>query len=108
MYIEDLNNCSEVISLLIEAYHTVPAIIGTVLFQGDERYIDGRIPNPTSDKIIIPHKSNKYKFILEDSLSGELAVFIYNIDINYYGKTASIILPKYIKEELIATIKGEW
>ena len=53
-------------------------------------------------------KRNQYKFILEDSLSGELAVFIYNIDINYYGKTASIILPKYIKEELIATIKGEW
>ena len=108
MYIEYLNNCSELISLLIEAYHTVPAIIGTVLFQGDECYIDGRIPTPTSDKIIIPHKSNKYKFILEDYLSGELAVFIYNIDINYYGKTASIILPKYIKEELIATIKGEW
>lgn len=108
MYVEYLNNCSELISLLIEAYHTVPAIIGTVLFQGDECYIDGRIPNSTSDKIIIPHKSNKYKFILEDSLSGELAVFIYNTDINYYGKTASIILPKYIKEELIATIKGEW
>ena len=107
MYVEYLNNCNELISLLIEAYHTVPAIIGTVLFQGDECYIDGRIPNPTSDKIIIPHKSNKYKFILEDSLSGELAVFIYNTDINYYGKTASIILPKYIKEELIATIKGE-
>ena len=108
MYVEYLNNRNELISLLIEAYHTVPAIIGTVLFQGDECYIDGRIPNPTSDKIIIPHKSNKYKFILEDSLSGELAVFIYNTDINYYGKTASIILPKYIKEELIATIKGEW
>lgn len=66
------------------------------------------MPNPAANKMIIPHESNKYKFVLEDSFSGGLSVFIYSIDDDRYDQTVGITLPKYVKNELIATIKGEW
>ena len=103
-----INNCNELISFMVHAYNAIPRIVDTVVFQGDECTIDGMMPNPVTNKVIIPHESNKYKFVLEDSFNRELSVFIYSIDDDRYDQTVVITLPKYVKNELIATLKGEW
>ena len=103
-----INNCDELIEFMVEAYNTVPGIVGAVLFEGDECFVDGMMPNPASFKNIIPLRSGCYKFVIEGPYNGSIYLYVYDIDDDRYDQTVAIILPKSKLEELYATIEGKW
>ena len=102
-----INNCDELIRFMVEACNTVPGMVGTVLFEGEECFVDGMMPNPALFKNIFPHRTGCYKFVIEDHYNGSICLFVYNIDDDRYDQTVAIILPKSKLEELFAAIEAK-
>ena len=100
-----INNCDELIRFMVEAYNTVPGMVGTVLFEGEKCFVDGMMPNPALFKNIIPLRSGCYKFVIEDTHNDSICLYVYDIDDDRYDQTAAIILPKSKLEELFAAIE---
>ena len=100
-----INNCDELIRFMVEAYNTVPGMVGTVLFEGEECFVDGMMPNRASFKNIIPLRSGCYKFVIQDIYNDSICLYVYDIDDDRYDQTVAIILPKSKIEELFAAIE---
>ena len=101
-----INNCDELIRFMVEACNTVPGMVGPVLFEGEEYFVDVIMPNPASFKNIFPLRYGYYKFVIEDHYNGSICLYVYNIDDDSYDQTVAIILPKSKLEELCDAIEG--
>ena len=100
-----LNNCDDVLEFLVKNYKH--PYCGEVFFQGDLHVADGFIPNISSGSVIID--SPKYErtiFIIGPEENGEFLVSII-ITSSKFDQMPGIVLPGYVREEIIATAKGE-
>lgn len=102
MYFATLNNCDELIDFMINELTDYP--FSEIMFQGDILRIvrtDRQYPIYTMDidrgSIFVSERevdSLFYLQLIEDDIIPMSAL--------------TIMVPNYVKEELIATLKGEW
>lgn len=92
-----LNNCDELIEFVCNELADYPCDI--VEFQGDELEVcrTGRqYPECTVGNI----------FVSDREVNG--CFFLQNVKGSLLMMTPTIMVPNYVKEELITTLKGEW
>lgn len=104
------NNCDALIDFMVESY--AHPYIGEADFQGDKILIDGFMPNVEVDTVVVASaKHPGVIFLVSPVLTSpwpdkiELSIIIGKGNLD---QKPSAILPGYVKDELIATIKGEW
>lgn len=98
-----LNNCDELLSFMYSSYDS--PYQGYVEFQGDILPMNGM--SPSVDMIIVSPKYKRTAFILGPTVDDEFKLSIVK-DCAFMDELPSVVLPEYVKVELIATIKGEW
>lgn len=99
-----LNNCDELLSFMYSNYDS--PYQGYVEFQGDIVSIDGM--SPSVDMVIVSPKYKRTAFIVgKTTIDGYFMLSIVK-DWAFMDELPSVVLPEYVKVELIATIKGEW
>lgn len=104
-----INNCDELLTHLFKACSdTIYASGGNIIFQGDICEIGGFMPDRWC--ILMPStKFPKTVFAINDyNENGKFILYIFKGEEFILDQTLAVILPNYVKEELIATIKGEW
>ena len=104
-----LNNCDELLAYLFEIYDdTKYACGGHIMFQGDICEIGGAMPDRWC--ILIPScKFPRTVFAIDDyGENGQFTLYIFKGDSFVLDQTLAVELPNYVKDELIATIKGEY
>ena len=104
-----LNNCDELLAYLFEIYDdTKYACGGHIMFQGDICEIGGVMPD--RDCILMPsYKFPRTVFAIDDlDGNGQFNLYIFKGDSFVLDQTLAVKLPNYVKDELIATIKGEY
>lgn len=97
------NNCDELLSFMYSNYDS--PYQGYVEFQGD--IVDMFGMSPVVDMIIVSPKYNRTAFIIGNTVDNEFKLSIVK-GWAFMDELPSVILPEYVKVELIATIKGEW
>lgn len=97
------NNCDELLSFLYSNYDS--PYQGYVEFQGDIIPMNGM--SPSVDMIIVSPKFKRTAFIIGPTVDDEFKLSIVK-ECAFMDELPSVVLPEYIKVELIATIKGEW
>ena len=106
---KEINNCDELLAHLFETYDdTRYACGGHIMFQGDICEIGGIMPD--RDCILMPsYKFPRTVFAIDDyDRDGQFTLYIFKGDSFVLDQTLAIKLPSYVKDELIATIKGEY
>ena len=104
-----LNNCDELLAYLFEIYDdTKYACGGHIMFQGDICEIGGAMPD--RDCILMPsYKFPKTIFVIDEyDKDGQFTLYIFKGGSFVLDETLAVKLPNYVKDELIATIKGEY
>ena len=104
-----LNNCDELLAHLFEAYNdTKYACGGHIMFQGDICEIGGVMPDRWCT--LMPScKFPRTVFVIDDyDRNGQFTLYIFKGDSFVLDQTLAVELPNYVKDELIATIKGEY
>lgn len=105
-----INNCDELLIHLLEAYEDFSyAGGGQIMFQGDICEVGGFMPSRWCT--FMPSKKfYKTVFAIDDNCSENIPFFLYVFKGDEFtiDQTLGIMLPYYVKDELIATIKGEW
>lgn len=98
-----LNNCDELLSFMYSNYDS--PYQGYVEFQGDIIPMNGM--SPSVDMIIVSPKYKRTAFIVGPTVDDEFKLSIVK-GCAFMDELPSVVLPEYVKVELIATIKGEW
>ena len=104
-----LNNCDELLAYLFEIYDdTKYACGGHIMFQGDICEIGGTIPDRKC--ILMPsYKFPRTVFAIDDhDENGQFNLYIFKGGSFVLDETLAVKLPNYVKDELIATLKGDW
>ena len=106
---ERLNNCDELLAHLFEAYDdAIYSYGGHIMFQGDICEIGGCMPDRWCT-LIPSYKFPRTVFAIDDyDMDGQFILYIFKGDSFVLDETLAVKLPNYVKDELIATIKGEW
>lgn len=109
---ETINNCTELLNHLYLAYNTsMYCCGGHIEFEGTPCEVWGAIPETNGLFIISPTFPNTIFVIGEEqNFYGEKTFNLYTIIGREFiiDQTLCVSLPIYVKDELIATIKGEW
>ena len=97
-----LNSCDELIEFVCSELEDYP--LGFVEFQGDVLEVT-KTDLPCEEFGVI-----KGKALISISFSdeGHFDIHIIKRPMSLKGSFPCIIMPDYVKEELIATLKGEW
>lgn len=105
-----INNCDELLIHLLEAYDNNSYADGSqIMFQGEICEVGGFMPGRWC--ILMPSKKFcKTVFAIDGDNCDKNSFFLYVFKGDEFtiDQTLAIMLPSYIKEELLATIKGEW
>ena len=104
-----LNNCDELLTYLFEIYDdTKYACGGHIMFQGDICEIGGVMPDRWC--ILMPsYKFPRTVFAIDDhDENGQFNLYIFKGGSFVLDQTLAVKLPNYVRDELIATIKGEY
>ena len=113
MTIKDLSNCDELINTLVDYYHhTYDYSESIINFQGDRIYFEGAGIYSTSTVILkdnyiffvsAPYDNYDYQYNGAKTIDVQICRSGENID-----QIPTAVIPAYVREELIATLKGEW
>ena len=106
---KEINNCDELLAYLFETYDdTKYACGGHIMFQGDICEIGGAMPDRW--RILIPsYKFPRTIFAIDDhDENGQFNLYIFKGGSFVLDETLAVKLPNYVKDELIATLKGDW
>ena len=106
---KEINNCDELLAYLFETYNdTEYACGGHIIFQGDICEIGGVMPD--RDCILMPsYKFPRTVFAIDDyDRDGQFTLYIFKGYSFVLDQTLAVKLPNYVREELIATLKGDW
>jgi hypothetical protein len=98
-----LMNCDELLSFMYSNYET--PYQGYLEFQGDILPMNGM--SPSVDMIIVSPKFKRTAFIVGPTVDDEFKLSIVK-DWAFMDELPSVVLPEYVKIELIETIKGNW
>ena len=104
-----LNNCDELLIHLLEAYDDNSyADGGQIMFQGEICEVGGFMPSRWC--ILMPStKFPRTVFAIDDhDENGQFNLYIFKGGSFVLDETLAVKLPNYVKDELIATIKGEY
>ena len=104
-----INNYDELLTHLFETYGDIEYACGShIIFQGNICEIGGFMPDRGC--ILMPStKFPKTVFAINDyNENGKFILYIFKGEEFILDQTLAVILPNYVKEELIATLKGEW
>ena len=106
---KEINNCDELLAHLFEAYdNTIYACGGHIMFQGDICEVGGFMPDRWCT-LMPSYKFPKTVFGIDDyDMDGQFILYIFKGDSFVLDQTLAVKLPNYVKDELIATIKGEY
>ena len=104
-----INNCDELLAYLFETYgDTKYACGGHIEFQGDICEVGGFMPDRWCT-LMPSYKFPKTVFAIDDyGKDGRFTLYIFKGDSFVLDEALAVILPDYITDELIATIKGEY
>ena len=107
----EISNCDELLIHLLEAYDDNRyAGGGQIMFQGEICEVGGFMPGRWCT--LMPSKKfYKTVFAVDSDIRNKnipFFLYVFKGDEFTIDQTLAIMLPSYIKEELIATIKGEW
>lgn len=104
-----LNNCDKLLAHLFEACEdTIYACGGHIMFQGDMCEAGGFMPSRWC-RLIPSTKFPKTVFAIDDyNEDSQFTLYIFKGEEFILDQTLAVKLPNYVKDELIATIKGEW
>lgn len=103
-----INNCDELLIHLLEAYDDNSyADGGQILFQGELCEVGGFMPDRWCT-LMPSTKFHKTVFAIDDYEDSQFILYIFKGDEFTIDQTLGIMLPYYVKDELIATIKEEW
>ena len=102
-------NCDELLAHLFEAYDdTIYACGGYIEFQGDICEVGGFMPNRWCT-LMPSYKFPRTVFAIDDyDGDDQFILYIFKGDSFVLDQTLAVKLPNYVKDELIATIKGEY
>lgn len=103
-----LNNCDELLAYLFETYDDNEYVCGGhIMFQGDICEIGGSMPDRWCT-LMPSYKFPKTVFGIDDYDGvGQFTLYIFKGDSFVLDETLAVKLPNYVKDELIATLKGE-
>ena len=106
---KEINNCDELLAYLFETYDdTKYACGGHIMFQGDICEVGGCMPDRWCT-LMPSYKFPKTVFAIDDyDEDGQFILYVFNGDSFVLDQTLAVKLPDYVKDELIATIKGEY
>lgn len=103
-----INNCDELLIHLLEAYDdTRYAGGGQIMFQGEICEVGGFMPDRWC-RLMPSTKFPKTVFAIDDYEEDQFTLYIFKGEEFILDQTLAIKLPNYVKDELIATIQGEW
>jgi hypothetical protein len=107
------SNCDALIDFLIEYYNGLHHYNNPIIyFQGDEIYLAGIGVSCASTVILkgdyiffvsAPYDNCDYRFDGIEAINLHICKSGENID-----QIPTAVIPAYVREELIATLKGEW
>ena len=106
---KEINNCDELLAYLFETYDdTKYACGGHIMFQGDICEIGGAMPDRWCS--LIPScKCPRTVFAIDNhDENGQFNLYIFKGGSFVLDETLAVKLLNYVKDELIATLKGEW
>lgn len=98
------NNCDELLDFMYSNYNF--PYQGYVEFEGDTIECCGMSPN-TQGQLIVSPKYTRTAFFVGRTVDDKFVLSIVK-DSAFIDELPSVVLPKYVKTEIIATIKGEW
>lgn len=105
---KEINNCDELLAYLFEAYSNTRYACGHIMFQGDICEIGGFMPDRWCT-LMPSYKFHKTVFGIDDhDMDGQFTLYIFQGDSFVLDQTLAVVLPNYVKDELVATIKGEY
>lgn len=104
-----INNCDELLAHLFEAYDdAIYACGGHIMFQGNICEIGGSMPDRWCT-LMPSYKFSRTVFAIDDcGRDNQFMLYIFKGDSFVLDETLAVKLPNYVKDELIATLKGEW
>ena len=104
-----INNCDELLAYLFGTCDdTEYACGGHIEFQGDICEIGGCMPDRWCT-LMPSYKFPRTVFAIDDyDNDGQFTLYIFKGDSFVLDQTLAVKLPNYVKDELIATIKGEY
>lgn len=101
-----LHNCDEVLEFLVKTYKH--PYCGEVFFQGDLYVADGFIPDIHPSTVIIDSpKYERTMFIVGPEENGKFLLSIIIVS-DIVDQMPGIVLPGYVREEIITTARGEY
>lgn len=100
--LENLNNCDELRDFMI--YHFDDPLNGTANFQGDVVEFDGYAVPKEGE--VIPMDGYGVNFTV-GTVNEVTNTFVLTLG-KFADEAYGVELPAYVREELIATLKGEW
>lgn len=103
-----INNCDELLAHLFEAYDdAIYACSGHIMFQGNICEIGGSMPDRWCT-LMSSYKFPRTVFAIDDyDRDDQFMLYIFKGDSFVLDETLTVELPSYVKDELIATLKGE-
>ena len=106
---KEINNCDELLAHLFEAYgDTKYACGGHIEFQGSICEVGGVMPDRWCT-LMPSYKFPKTVFAIADyGKNDQFILYIFKGCYFVLDQTLAVVLPNYVKDELVATIKGEY
>ena len=104
-----LNNCDELLAYLFKACGDTRYACGVhIMFQGDICEVGGFMPDRRCT-LMPSYKFYKTIFAIDDyDEDDQFILYIFKGDSFVLDQTLAVKLPNYVKDELVATIKGEY
>lgn len=98
-----LNNCDELIKIMTDNYEN--PIIGNASFEGNNAEFNGYAVPDKGEHIPMNENSTEYFSVGEvNEVTNTFILTLSSSNDEGYG----VKLPAYVRDELIATLKGEW
>ena len=104
-----INNCDDLLAHLFETYgDTKYACGGHIIFQGSICEVGGFMPDRRCT-LMPSYKFPRTVFAIDDyDEDDQFILYVFQGDSFILDQTLAVKLPNYVKDELIATIKGEY
>lgn len=106
MNIIEVKNCNQLIELLISSYQTCQHT-RLIEFQGEICEIGGAMPQTDGLFLMNPNYPMTVFIVGQDNRDGSFYLYLFMGREFIFDQTLCAVLPISVRDELIATIKGE-
>lgn len=103
----EFNNCDELLGYLYVAKWNSVECSREVMFQDEPCEIGYFMPDVHNSVYAVSPKYKQVVFVVEEAEDGKFLLAIY-MGVGIFDQTLGIILPAYVRDELIETAGGNW